>query len=173
MLVFMSLIDTADDRTKFEKIYREYKFLLFNIANNVLNNPQDAEDAVHSAFVKIAENIEKVTEAVCPKTKAFAVTIVENTAIDLYRKKKHMADLEPFENWPGAEINLDNSTVLAHCMGRLPARYRQMILLKYVYGFSSKEAAKLMNITGSNAIKLDQRAKQKFRQLCQEEGVML
>lgn len=173
MLVYMSLIDTVEDQTKFEKIYWQYKGLLFSIADRILKNPQDSEDAVHSAFVKIAENIDKIEEAVCPKTKAFVVTIVENTAIDLYRKKKHAASLVELDDLPGVQIDPESSTALARCISRLPARYRQIILLKYIYGFSSKEAAKLMNITESNAIKLDQRAKQKFRLLCQEEGVTL
>jgi len=88
MLSYMSLMDSADDKSKFERIYQSYKGLMFYTANRILNNPQDAEDAVHTAFVKIAENISKIQEAVCPKTKVFVVTIVENTAIDLYRKKK-------------------------------------------------------------------------------------
>lgn len=88
MLAYMSLIDSPNDRVNFELVYQTYRNLMFFIAYKILNNPQDAEDAVHTAFIKIAENMSKIEVAVCPKTKAFVVTIVENTAIDLYRKKK-------------------------------------------------------------------------------------
>ena len=67
MLAYMSLMDSADDKSKFERVYQSYKGLMFYTANRILNNPQDAEDAVHTAFVKIAENISKIQEAVCPK----------------------------------------------------------------------------------------------------------
>lgn len=54
MLAYMSLMDSADDKSKFERVYQSYKGLMFYTANRILNNPQDAEDAVHTAFVKIA-----------------------------------------------------------------------------------------------------------------------
>ena len=52
MLAYMSLMDSADDKSKFERVYQSYKGLMFYTANRILNNPQDAEDAVHTAFVK-------------------------------------------------------------------------------------------------------------------------
>jgi len=45
-------------------------------------------------------------------------------------------------------------------------------LLKYSYGFSNKELAKLLGVTEANAIKLGQRAKEKFQEICEEEGVL-
>jgi RNA polymerase sigma-70 factor (ECF subfamily) len=173
MLAYMSLMDSADDKSKFERVYQSYKGLMFYTANRILNNPQDAEDAVHTAFVKIAENISKIQEAVCPKTKVFVVTIVENTAIDLYRKKKRLNIIDFPEGLPEAPVDLDGGTMLAACMARLPVRYRQVLLLKYSYGFSNKELAKLLGVTEANAIKLGQRAKEKFQEICEEEGVPL
>lgn len=172
MLAYMSLMDSADDKSKFERVYQSYKGLMFYTANRILNNPQDAEDAVHTAFVKIAENISKIQEAVCPKTKVFVVTIVESTAIDLYRKKKRLNIIDFPEGLPEAPVDLDGGTMLAACMARLPVRYRQVLLLKYSYGFSNKELAKLLGVTEANAIKLGQRAKEKFQEICEEEGVL-
>jgi len=57
VLVYMSLTDSADDRSKFERVYQSYKGLMFYTANRILNNPQDAEDAVHTAFVKVKEAV--------------------------------------------------------------------------------------------------------------------
>ena len=173
MLVYMTLMDSKVDRAKFEQVYQCYKGLMFYTANMILHNTQDAEDAVHNAFVKIAENISKIQEASCPKTKAFVVTIVENTAIDLYRKKKRCDTIDFQDNLPEAPVDLESGTALASCMAKLPARYRQILLLKYCYGFSNKELARLLSITEANAIKLNQRAKQKFQELCEEEGVFL
>lgn len=33
MLVYMSLMDSTDDRTKFERVYQSYKVLMFYTAN--------------------------------------------------------------------------------------------------------------------------------------------
>ena len=43
---------------------------------------------------------------------------------------------------------------------------------RLMHGFSCKEIAKQLDITEANAIKLDQRAKNKLLQICREEGVL-
>lgn len=96
MLIYLQMIETPEEKSKFEQIYLQYKGLMFHVAFQILHNEQDAEDAVHQAFVKIAENIRKIDQPVCPKTHGYVVTIVENKAIDQYRKQhKH----------PSAELN--------------------------------------------------------------------
>ena len=85
MLIYLMMIESPEDSSKFEMIYYQYRALMYHIAYKILNNEHDAEDAVHSAFVKVAENISKIENAVCPKTQSYVVTIVENKAIDLYR----------------------------------------------------------------------------------------
>ena len=56
MLIYMMMIDSESDQSKFEQIYMKYKGLMFYVANDILHNEHDAEDAVHQAFIKIAEN---------------------------------------------------------------------------------------------------------------------
>ena len=62
MMIYLQMIDAPEDRSKFEQIYMEYRSMMFHIANRILTNEQDAEDAVHEAFLKIAENIEKIED---------------------------------------------------------------------------------------------------------------
>ncbi len=88
MLIYLQTIDTPEQQSAFEQVYKAYRGLMFCIANNILHNEQDAEDAVHNAFVAIGENIHKIDVPVCPKTKGYVVTIVESKAIDIYRKKQ-------------------------------------------------------------------------------------
>ena len=123
-----------------------------------------------SAFVKIAENIQKIDVPVCPKTQNCVVTIVENKAIDLYRANKRKNSSLYLDEISGIEVEATCVHGLAACMAKLSPRYRQIILLKYYQGFSCKEIAKQLDITEANAIKLDQRAKNKLLQICREEG---
>ena len=78
---------TQENKSKFEMLYDQYRSLMFYVADCILHNTQDAEDAVHNAFVYLAENLNKISDPVCPKTKSYIVTIVESKAIDIYRKK--------------------------------------------------------------------------------------
>ena len=75
MLIYLQMIETPEEKSKFEQIYLQYKGLMFQVAFQILHNEQDAEDAVHQAFVKIAENIRKIDQPVCPKTHGYVVTM--------------------------------------------------------------------------------------------------
>ena len=44
--------------------------------------------------------------------------------------------------------------------------------LKYELGYSTREAGQLMGLSWAAARKLEQRAKEKLRALCQEEGIL-
>ena len=51
MLIYLQIIETDEDKSKFEQIYETYRGLMFHTAFKVLTHEQDAEDAVHHAFV--------------------------------------------------------------------------------------------------------------------------
>lgn len=76
MLIYLQMLESPEEKSILEQIYLEYRGLMYHVAYEILHNEQDAEDAVHHAFVKIAENIKKITDPVCPKTHSYVVTIV-------------------------------------------------------------------------------------------------
>ncbi len=172
MIVYLQMIDTPEEKHKFEVIYEAYRGLMFYIANRILHNELDAEDAVHTAFVAIAENLQKIDEPLCPKTKGYIVTIVESKAIDLYRRKQRHPQLSLDEEYTGPAVAYDGPYAITKCLSRLPAQYKHILLLKYHYGYDNHEIAKMLNISEANAIKRIQRAKQKLEILCKEEGVL-
>lgn len=172
MMIYMLMVDSPADRSKFEEIYLAYRGLMYHVADDILHNHQDAEDAVHQAFVKIAEHIEEIEEAVCPKTKAYVVIIVRNKAIDHYRRKQRYPQVEYCDAMSGKTVEYTGSNQLAACLAKLPEQQRDIILLKYKYGYRNEEVAKLMGLSKSNTIKIDQRAKKKLWELCMEEGLL-
>ena len=172
MIAYLQMIETPEDRDKFEVIYTEYKGLMHHIAYDILRNRQDAEDAVHNAFVKIAENITKIGDPDCPKSKAYIVTIIETKAIDIYRRKQRYPVVPLDENTVGIEVSYTGSSDLAKCIAKLPPRYRHILTLKYRHGYDNHEIARILGISLANAIKLDQRAKTRLRELCEKEGIL-
>lgn len=170
MLIYALTIVKPADRPKLERLYLEYRSVMFCATNEILHNEHEAEDAVQQAFMKIAENLDKVPDELSNKTKAFVVTIAENTAIDRYRKLKRHGDCELCEGACGIEAN--SADELVSCILKLPARYRQFILLKYYHGYSTREIAKLLGMSSAAASKTAQRAKQRLEQLCREAGLL-
>ena len=172
MLVYLQMIDSPVEQSKFEKIYTRYADLMYAAAFSILRNEHDAEDAVHHAFVKIVENLQKISDPECPKTRGYIVTIVENTAINLYRKKKRHPAVPFDEATVGLTVEYSGANELARCMAQLPARYRQVLLLKYHHGYSTREIAKMLGLTAANAAKIEQRAKARLEELCKEAELL-
>lgn len=172
MIIYLQVLETQDDQSKFEQIYLEYRNLMFYVAYGILRNEESAEDATHQAFVRIAENIKKIGEPVCPKTHGYVVTIVEHEAIDQYRKAKKRQAIPFTDDIHGVEVAYDGDDTLTSCILGLPARYREMILLRYHQGYSVREIAAIMGISLPAAIKLDQRAKNKLKEICRKEGIL-
>lgn len=170
MMIYLQMIDTPEDRSKFEQIYIEYRDLMFYIANRILNNQQDAEDVVHEAFLKVAEHIEKIGDPKCPKTKSFVVIVVENKAIDLYRKRSRHPTVEWDEALQGESVTCECENVLAECIMKLPARYREVISLHYHHGYSRKEIAKILGLSYGATSQLELRAKKRLMELYEREA---
>ena len=159
MLIYLSMIESEDDRSKFEKTYERYRGLMFYTAMRILSHQQDAEDAVHQAFVSIIENLDKISEPECPKTRAYVVIITERKALDLARRKSKISQLEFDESMFGTETPPLETNELAEAILRLPTTYREIILLRYHYDYSTKEIAKMLGMTGSATQKALCRAK--------------
>lgn len=172
VLIYLQMIETPEQQSKFETIYLNNRQMMYALAFRILHNQEDAEDAVHQAFVKIAENISKISDPECPKTRGFIVTIVENKAIDIYNRKKKHPQLPFEEAVAGMTVEYSGDNELAACMAKLPANYRNFLLLKYNHGYTTREAAKLLGLTLANAQKLDQRAKAKLEVLCKEAQLL-
>ena len=171
MLIYLQTIETDEEKSKFEDIYRTYRGLMYYVAFERMHHEQDAEDAVHHVFMRIAENI-KIIEPVSPRTKQLVVTMVNNHVTDVFRSRgRHptAAYDEELLNMPST-VSPDCENLLTECILKLPEQQRMVIWLKYVYGYNLHEIAKLLGISLSWAQKIDQRAKKKLEALYREGG---
>lgn len=50
------MIETPENKDKFEQIYYKYRDLMYYVADQKLSNHHDSEDAVHQAFVLIIKD---------------------------------------------------------------------------------------------------------------------
>lgn len=169
-------LKTGEKRLSIDEIFHTYGNLMFHVANQILNNDHDAEDAVQQALLTIYQNLEKFSDIKCPKSRSLIVTIVEHKAIDLYRVKRRNAVLpfdEAYTQVPtGGTLDAVLEGVdLASAMAALPARYRQLLLLKYDNGYSEREIAQMCDMTQDSVKKTIQRAKKKLELLLNEQEV--
>jgi len=89
------LLRSLDNPHLFERLVQKYQDSFLRTAHRVLNNKEEAEDAVQDAFVKIYFNAKKFKKQEGIEFKSWAFKILFNTALTRYRKaKRTRADAE-------------------------------------------------------------------------------
>ena len=169
MLIYLQMIETPEDKDKFEQLYLKYKNQMYFVAQQILKNSHDAEDAVHQAFVSLIENLEKISEIECPETRAYIVIITERKALDIIRSNQRYA-AEYDDQLGGIEFSMPNDHGLRDAMARLPGRYREVLLLRFDSGYSTKELAEILNMNRTSVQKLIWRAKEALAEELEKEG---
>lgn len=170
---YLSLIDSDDDKNKFEQLYLTYRQDMYKIAYSILKNNADAEDAVHQAFLSIANNFEKILEIPRQEIKAYIVIIIRNTAINLYNENKRNAEhtVELNENDVSVDVNFLEQyeyELLINAIKELPQMYKDIIYLYYLEEFTTKEIAKMLNISVNTEWKRVERAKRLLKETLEQ-----
>ncbi|MFL0195864.1 RNA polymerase sigma factor [Clostridium sp. WILCCON 0269] len=182
LISYLSMLDTYENKSKFELIYKKYNKLMFYIANGILKNILWAEDAVHDSFVKIIENLDKIQDVDCYRTRSWIVIIVRNQSINLYnhRKKRWYIPLEKveymiYEDFEDVLLEYKDNTNLEQLGGlgkaimKLPIIYRDIVTLKFIHELTNKEIATLLNINEATVRKRIERAKQRIQVSLEKE----
>ncbi len=63
LVYYLQMMDTPEEKIRFEQIYLNYRGLMYRVAEGVLHNCQDAEDAVYNAFLRIIKQFNKLQSA--------------------------------------------------------------------------------------------------------------
>ena len=171
MLIYLQLISEPEDRELFVQLYEKHRVAMFNRANRILHNKQDSEDAVHEAFLKIAENIEKISSLERHKQDRYIVTITENKAIDAYRKKRAHPTEPLFDLAEYSVVDAYSDGDIARCILKLPHGYREVLLLKFDLELTNKEISDALSISQALVRKRLQRARTELRMICKMEGL--
>ncbi len=176
---YLSIIETQEDRDKFERIYLKYSRLMKYVSYQILKDDFLAEDAVHNAFLNIINHLDQIDEVDCHKTKGFCIVVVENISKKLYnaRKRENTIDFEDvdYEITDGKNLNSDieekiSSEEIAEKIGSLPEIYRDVLMLKVLHGCNDKEIGRILDISPSAVRKRMERARIRMRQVIENEG---
>jgi len=162
--LYLAMLASEEDKVLFESLYHQYKNLLFKMANDILHDEYLAEDAVSEAFFRIANAFEKIRDEPWQRQKGFTVTVLENIAKSMYQKRKKDA-----ETFTDSEDMLENCTVdgetaqaLLQTMELLSETDRNLLMMKYIYGYMDREISKLLGIAGDTMRKRLERARRRL-----------
>jgi RNA polymerase sigma-70 factor (ECF subfamily) len=122
---------------------------LYNFALHVAGNPQDAEDLVQETYLRAFRKFDQFDYGT--NIKAWMFRILRNIAIDNLRKKdallagKNEPYDDEFQSVSSPSTNMGNIVDLKNGLAKLPEKYRIVVLLKDVEGFSYQEIADILS----------------------------
>lgn len=176
----LGYIESDEDKKRFTELYNTYKNLMYKVAFDILQNPQDAEEALQDAFFSIARNFSKISEINCPQTKGFVVIVVRNFSYNMIKKikRRHEADIDIDKLEIPVGMPLPDETALngydvetlENALRQLPQNYYDIIYLTSYMDYSTNDAAKILGISYENAKKRLTRARAKLAAVLKEKG---
>lgn len=177
--IYLSMVDTPEEKLKVEKFYNKYKNYLLNYAYKFLKSKELSEDAVHEAFISILKNKDKYLSLKENELKRSATVILRNKCIDILRKDKKYADIsmEDVEIYlESDEKSVEEQSILndevekiQRHLKNLDEMTKQILIMKYIEDMSLKEIGEEMNLTSKHVSTKIYRGKEKLKKLIEKE----
>lgn len=179
MIVYTALIENEMDKLTFTNIYNSYRKQMIAVATGILKNQKDAEDAVQSAFIGIAQTFNSVPKDDPKKMRAYVLIAARNAAINMLPKKKQQDNLVDISEKviPANDdlfqrvVMADDYELILRVMRQLPTIYRDVLLMVYVEELTVNEAAKALNRASGTVRQQLNRGKKLLIELCKKEGM--
>ncbi len=168
------------DEEKIQHIYQQFATLAYYIAIDVLQDKEDAEDAVQETFIRIMKNITRIAHPFSLETKNFVAILCKNISLDMLKRRKYKKLEEIFSYTPDGSLEPDsydlvsgNETirVIADEIHKLPDRYKDCMYMELVLEFDYREIAAILEHKPETVRKRLQRGKKVLRKKLEEKGI--
>jgi len=155
----------AGDRGSLEELYLLNFDRIYSYLHMTVGNRHDAEDLTTQTFLKMLESIGKFKWGAAPFS-AWLFRIAHNLAMDHFRASRRV---QPEEEVPEPEVGENTSAEVGalESIGRqsllemidgLSPEQQQVLTLKFVFDFSNREAATILEKTEGAIKSLQHRA---------------
>jgi RNA polymerase sigma-70 factor (ECF subfamily) len=153
---------------RFEELINRYEQKIYNFSLRMCNDVQDAEDMVQETFLNVFKYLKSFRYET--KLKNWIYRIAASACIKRRRKSKFAPEKElsldefmpgegegvPREIPDWANVPLDRlldeelASIVKAGIDSLPDKYRMILMLRDIEGFSTAEAAQILDLTESN-----------------------
>ena len=146
------------DKTTFEQLYRDMLPGLYRLAQSMLRQTADAQDAVQQAAVSAWLSLERI--------RAYFTRIVINECRNIQRQRMRQTPVESVperaEDAPSDDLKL--------AVAALSEELRLPLLMKYMEGYREREIAEALEISVPSVKNRLFRARRKLKELLTEEA---
>lgn len=149
-----------------QRAVNKYGNSLYRLCSVMTGNREDADDAVQESFLKYVEKAPDFNDS--EHEKAWLIRVASNICKDILRKRKHQSyiSLDEIRN---LGISEDNAQILEMLVS-LEEKYRIVIHLHYVEGYTAREIASMLGITEAAVKKRLQRGRDALREIYEKEA---
>ena len=163
MKLFLSMLDSEEDRDKFTRLYEKYRYFLWYLANERLNDAHIAEDAVQEAVCAAYSHLDRLREP--EKFKSWLLRILVNECYDLCRRQRRTVDFDQAAEYlTTPEPDLAEHLTLWDAVLQLPEPMRAAVTLFYYEDCSVAETAQILKISQGAVKTRLSRARDRLRQ---------
>lgn len=131
------------------EVYDRYSDMLFRIALGQLQNKHDAEDAVQDVYLKYIHHIPSFNNE--EHLRSWLIRVTLNVCHDIVRKRNVRAAISIDDIGDIATEDTTGMIDLMNTLSSLPEKYREIIILHYLEGFSLEQITKMLKISLSAA----------------------
>ncbi|MBQ6685810.1 MAG: RNA polymerase sigma factor [Firmicutes bacterium] len=170
LLMFLSMLESDEDRKKFIEIYEEYCGLMERAALSIVKDQHNAEEAVQNSFVQIIRHFEKIYEIPCKELRFWIISIVKNEARMIIRKQKNVIQLEDWDGFIAGSENISEYPELVQLFSKLPETYRAALEMKILLDYSGKEIAQRLGLSEEAVHTRISRGRKLLRDIAEKEG---
>lgn len=156
------------------QLYLSHAGLMRAVAEKLLHDHGDAEDAVQDVFLKMLRNPEKILQLTQEEQIAYLTICTRNQARKMLGKRGQvlLVDWEEFyrmEMHSGEMVTEDQKIILDLRLelDRLPEQQRDILILHHYYGLSFREIGDLLEKKADAVQKMAYRAKALLRERLQ------
>ena len=164
--------DSSHEQTLIRMV-DQYQTALLQMCYMDLHDRALAEDAVQETFLKAYKSMDTFRGDCSEKT--WLMRIAVNTCRDMrrsawFRHVDRRTDIEGIPSWTPQIDGDDDAEEVARAVVKLPARYREVILLYYDQDMTLKEIADVLGIGISSVSERLKTARTKLRKALEKEG---
>ena len=130
------------NKVSFEQLYMEQLPGLYRLAQGILRQPADAQDAVQQAVLQAWQHLDGIRPG---SERAYLARIVINECRNIQRSRQRTVPVPDFPD--RATVPEAGLRELRDAVDKLPEKLRIPFLLVYMEGCSAKEAASILEIS--------------------------
>jgi len=153
---------------QFEEKYSLYDKMVYKICLSYLENASDAEDIFQDSFLEFY-NTKKTFDST-EYEKYFLIRLTINNCKDFLRKKKKQITIynnDLVNSFKNITVEQDAGLKLIYL---LPEKQRELIVLRYINGLSSKEIAVIFGKSDASIRKCLERCRQTLKNILEEKN---